>query len=99
MKNKGIVKIATVQPPIPEGEKGGKVSHQAMVEKGLYFLEKAGRRKVDAVCLPEVFNVFGLSEEESIEKASQPDKIRKKIMRLSSSFKMYTIYTGFEKKG
>jgi len=61
------VKVATIQPPIPEGE------------KGIYYLEKVGNEKVDIVCLPEVFNIFGLSVEEAIDKAKAKDNLKEKI--------------------
>lgn len=92
------IKVATVQPPIPKGEKGGVISCDEMIERGLYLLEKAGKEKCDIVCLPEVFNVFGLTAEESIKKASEPDKVKEKICRLSSKFNMYAVYTCLEKR-
>ena len=100
MKNfvKRKVKVAAIQPPIPKGENGGVVSHEEMVERGIYYLEMAGKERVDIICLPEVFNVFGLSVEEAINKASKADNLKEKICRIALKFNMYVIYTCYEKR-
>lgn len=91
------LRVATIQPPIPKGQSGGAVSHEEMIEAGLSCLEKAGREKADIACLPEVFNVFGLDCDEALEKASQEDRLLKRIAALCERYRMYTVYTALEK--
>jgi len=91
------LKVATVQPPIPESQNGGIVSHEEMIETGLFLLEKAANENADIICLPEIFNVFGLSIEDSWEKASNEDGLLIKILALCKKYKLYAIYTSLEK--
>lgn len=94
-----LVKVATIQPPIPKGEKGGIISHNQMIQKGLSLLEEAGKEKTDIVCLPEIFNVFGLSAQEAFRKVSICDPILDRICEMSKKYHMYVIYPAFEKRG
>ncbi len=93
-----LVKVATVQPPIPKGEKGGVVTNKEMVRRGLTLLESAGKEKVDITCLPEIFNVLGLSLEESLKKASNPELLCLKISRIAREYRMYIVYPTLEKR-
>lgn len=97
-KSNRFIKVATVQPPIPIGEKGGITTHNKMTKEGLLLLEQAGKEKVDIVCLPEVFNTFGLSDKDALKKVFEKDKIKTEICRISLKYNMYVIYTALEKR-
>jgi len=92
------IKVATIQPPIPKGEKGGIITHNEMIEKGLSFLEEVGREKADIVCLPEIFNVFGLSSEEALKKASSGDGVFDKVCRIAKRYEMRVVYSALEQR-
>jgi len=93
------VKIATIQPPIPKGQNGGNVSNEEMIDIALSMVEKAGQDSADIVCLPEIFNVFGLSVEDALQKASDKDGVLEKISVLCACYKMHAVYTSLENDG
>lgn len=91
------IKVTTIQPPVPHGNKLRTID---MINKGLELLEESGKRSSDISCLPEYFNVFGLSLDDSRTKAiSQQELILKQIIKINRKFRMYTVLSVMEKRG
>ena len=90
------LRVTAVQPPALHA----KIKNVNIISKGLELLEKAGRISSDIACLPEYFNVFGLSPDDSKRKAkSQHQLVLQQIIRISRKYSMYTILPVMEKRG
>lgn len=91
------IKVTTIQPPVPDANKVRTID---MINKGLELLEESGKTSSDVSCLPEYFNVFGLSLEDSRKKAmSHQELILEQIIKINRKFSMYTILSVMEKRG
>ena len=89
------VKITAIQPPAYID----KIKNNDTVGKGLELLEKAGEMSTDIACLPEYFNVCGLSDEEARKRVGiKPDIIFKKVVEISKKYKMSTILPVMQKR-
>ena len=85
------VRVATVQPPFPEGEEG----HHRMVERGVKLAEDAAKAGAHIICLPELFGVFGLPEE-AWPVGSERDDVLAKLTSLAQSHRVTVLYPTVE---
>ena len=91
------MKVTTIQPPVPDGNK---VRTMDMIHNGLELLEESGKRASDISCLPEYFNVFGLSAEDSRKEAMpQREFILEQISKINRKYNMHTVLSVMEKRG
>ena len=67
------ITIATIQPPV-FAEKSSE-HHTRIIEAGLGYLKEALQAGAELCCLPEYFNVFGVTEQEMQALASNADDL------------------------
>lgn len=86
------IRVAAIQPPVPEGEHG----HEHTVQRGLELVAEAAGAGAKCICLPEYFGTFGLSMAEITQTLKQGDTILERCRELARSFKVTIIYPSIE---
>ena len=81
MKIDGVdkVRVAAVQPPVPEGREG----RRRCVERGLELAREAARSGAEVICLPEYFGVFGAPGEQWRAMVARGDEVLKRCSDLA----------------
>jgi len=75
----GKVRVATVQPPVPDGREG----RRRCVDRGLELAREAIRAGAQVICLPEYFGVFGAPAEQWRELVARGDEVVRRCSDLA----------------
>ena len=86
------VRVAAIQPPVPEGKDG----HEHTSQKGFELVVKASKVGAKIICLPEYFGTFGLSINEISEKMQDRDKALDHCTELAYYNNITIIYPSIE---
>ena len=83
------VTIASVQPPFFDTKSAQ--NNERIIECGFALLELALKKDTSFCCLPEYFNVFGLSSEEIVRGSSNSDDILKRAKALAEKYQSFIV--------
>lgn len=86
------VRVATVQPPVPE-EKNG---YDRYIQRGLEFVQQAAEAGAKIICLPEYFGVFGLAAQMWPERVRNGDSVLEQCAELASLNQVAILYPSVE---
>jgi len=89
------IRVATIQPPVPDGE----VGHVACVQRGLEFTHRAMEAGAKIVCLPECFGVFGVPADTWRRKTQEGDEVLAHLVELTSRKRAAVLYPSVESDG
>lgn len=83
------ITLASIQPPVIE-EKSSTANTQ-IIDAGFRYLEEGLQAGSSIVCLPEYFNVFGVSESQMLEQSENSADLLARTQGIAAAHKAYVI--------
>ncbi|MBT5877137.1 MAG: carbon-nitrogen hydrolase family protein [Candidatus Latescibacteria bacterium] len=83
------ITIASVQPPV-FAEKSSAINTQ-IIEAGFRYLEEGLQSGASIACLPEYFNVFGVSESHMLQQAEHSADLLTRTQEIAAAHRAYVI--------